>query len=106
MTTTHEEQPPVRRARARVATTRAARYGKQLCGHFAKRIETRWDDPVGHADFGAMGACRMEAFDDHLLLEVQGVGEGLAQVTHVVATHLEGFGRRDGLTVEFEELLK
>ncbi|MGH3088905.1 MAG: DUF2218 domain-containing protein [Rubrobacteraceae bacterium] len=56
----------------------------------------------GIVEFPELGVCRMEARSDELVLAVEAPdGEKLARVEGIVGDHLEQFGKRDGLTVQW-----
>jgi hypothetical protein len=98
---------------ARVATERPTLYLKQLCEHFAddgqrhsaQEFEVTFDDHQGFIDFAPVvsGSCRVEARQGGVLVVVaSGTDRGaLERVQRVVTKHLERFGRRDGLTVQW-----
>jgi hypothetical protein len=91
------------RSHASVLTGQAHRYGRQLCEHFAHKIEARWDEDHGVADFGPPGTCHLRATDDALELEAVAETEaGLQRVQAVLTDHVERFGRRAGLQVVWE----
>lgn len=98
-----------RKAEAWVETSRATRYLTQLCKHFAHEAEARpvrvrveYDDHEGATDFGWVGTCTMQAHTDGLRLRVAaGDPIRLRLLQRVVASHLERFGRRDELHVQW-----
>lgn len=91
------------RSRAIVPTERAERYGRQLCEHFAHKIEASWDAARGVAHFEPAGTGHLQATDDALVLEaVADTEEGLQRVQAVLADHVERFGRRAELAVVWE----
>lgn len=89
---------------ARVQTDKADRYANRLCKHFAHRVEAEWTPPEGFAKFWDKGTCRLTASPDELILEVESPDpENLEEVKEIVGSHLEQFGRRDGLAVLWSE---
>ena len=88
---------------ARVATTRASRYLKQLCSHFDRKAEATYDEHKGHTVF-AFGECTMLAEAESLVIDVSAPdADQLARVKYVVGDHLERFAKRDGLSVDWTE---
>ncbi|MGH8876632.1 MAG: DUF2218 domain-containing protein [Stackebrandtia sp.] len=88
---------------ARVPTSRASRYLKQLCSHFDHKADSTYDDHKGHTVF-AFGECTMLAEPEALLIEVSAADtEQLARVKYVVGDHLERFSKREGLSVDWRE---
>lgn len=100
---------PRRRSEALVETPRAPRYLIQLCKHFAHEAEARpgrvrieYDEEHGFADFGWVGSCTMHARPEGLQLRAAAADPiRLLLVERVMASHLERFGRRDGLLVRW-----
>lgn len=91
------------RSLAWIRTDRAERYGRQLCQHFAEKVEANWSDTSGTADFGDGAHCRLYAAADHLQLEASASeDDDLARVEAIVGGHLERFARREGLAVHWE----
>ena len=86
--------------RAEVATERPSPYLKQLCKHFRhKHPSIAFDDSDGTMPF-PFGTCRLHA--EGTTLTLVGEAEDLEQLDYlerVIGSHLERFGRRDGLTV-------
>lgn len=86
-------------SRAAVATDRPERYARQLASHFDHKIEVRHEDAGPRLYFDG-GNCLLSAADDTLVLVAHADDEAsLRRVEHVVGSHLERFGQRDGLTV-------
>lgn len=88
---------------AQVATDQAARYAKQLASHLGRKIpaETlpdgaiRLNFPFGH------GVLTPQS--DRLVLRATADDtQALKQVQDVLGRHLEGFGRRNELTVTWQ----
>jgi hypothetical protein len=91
-------------ARARVATERPARYGKQLCEHLGRRLQTSWDGAHGEIPFADGSArCELDIDGDSLVLTAHGRdAAALAAVQDVAGRHLERFGARSELAVRWE----
>jgi hypothetical protein len=99
---------------AYVATERPALYLKQLCEHFAdetqrhspQEFEVAFDDHEGRIDFAPVvsGTCRLDARRDGVLVVEVGATDqpALERVQRIVATHLQRFGARDSLRVEWD----
>ena len=86
---------------ATVATTKASRYLKALCGHFNRKVEAQWTDKKGQVDFG-IGSCQMTASDENLVLAISAVTEKeLEQLKYVVGDHLERFSAKDSLKADW-----
>lgn len=92
---------------ARVATERPGRYGKQLANHMARRITTSWDDETqsGRLIFNLEGTTTgyvdMQSEKDTLVLTVFADEEHRVRIAGVVGNHLERFGAKDELRVEW-----
>jgi uncharacterized protein len=86
---------------AEVATEKPVPYMRQLCKHFGHRTDSSFGDNSGHIQF-EFGRCELQARDGTLALEVSAPDrESHERMERVVGSHLERFGRRDGLTVEW-----
>lgn len=106
-------EPEMLISSAQVATGRPTLYLKQLCEHFAHEgprhsgheIEVTFDDHEGFVDFAPFvsGAVRLEARGEGVLvLEASGTdAAALERVQRVLTEHVERFGQRDGLTVNW-----
>jgi hypothetical protein len=98
---------------ASVATERPALYLRQLCQHFAdaserhgaQEFDVAFDDHEGLIDFAPVvsGTCRLDARQEGVLVvEVSGSDRAaLERVQRIVTKHLQRFGDRNGLTVEW-----
>lgn len=87
---------------ALVPTASAERYGKQLCTHFAHKVEASWSPPLGWADLPG-GRFTCEATADALSLRITAADEaGLAKAQEIVTSHLERFGVKEGLAPKWE----
>jgi hypothetical protein len=101
-------------AEARIPTDRAERYLTQLCRHLSEmgaaasgsawapaRVE--YSDREGVVDFG-WARCTLEAALDELILSAEAERpEDLRRLQTAVASRLERVGRRDGITVTWQE---
>lgn len=89
-------------AHARVATTSADRYAKQLSSHLGRRSEVR-EASDGTVIVLASGECRLVSQAESLELYASApTREDLERVMEVVGKHLERFGQRNELTVTWE----
>ena len=88
-------------SRAVVATDRPVPYMKQLCKHFRHKHEVSWTESQGTLKF-PFGTGHLRSREDTLELVVHAADEArLEYIERVVGGHLERFGRRDELTVEW-----
>ncbi|WP_323181164.1 DUF2218 domain-containing protein [Streptomyces virginiae] len=89
-------------ATARVATTRPARYVKQLVSHMGHKVTTSLaPDGRGVIRLTA-GTCSLTPTPDQLVLTATAVdAESLAQVQDVITRHLVRFATQEELTVEW-----
>ena len=104
---------------ARVETERSRWYLEKLCRHFAQKAEAlpdvdyngdahppvtahvQWADGVGVASFG-WGRCTLRADADSLIVRAEAPDQQhLRRVESLVGNHLERFGRRERLAVEW-----
>ena len=91
-------------SRARIPTSRSARYAKQLCSHAAwKAASAQWTEPHGVIEFpGGTGRCTVTAEPDCLVLAVQAADpQELANVQRIIGSNIERFAAREGLTVQW-----
>ena len=92
------------RAVAVVATDAADRYAKQLLAHVGRKngVEPLDGVPAGGRIVFPDGVGTVRPEEGRLVLEADADGdEGLAHVTDVLARHLERFGSRRELVVEW-----
>lgn len=90
-------------SRATVITPTPERYGKQLAHHFARKI-TVDDIPNGHRAHFEAGQAEILFPGEGLLLVAHGPDlESLAIVQRIVGGHLERFGQRQGIRVEWDD---
>ncbi|MCF2706131.1 DUF2218 domain-containing protein [Arcanobacterium haemolyticum] len=87
---------------AKVATNRAARYGKQLVSHMSRKIEGEWDGEHGKLVFPNRGEVTLTSHTDHLLLTLTCNDDDRERLEHVVGIHLARFGAKDQLVVTWE----
>jgi uncharacterized protein len=88
-------------ARAAVTTDAAERYVKQLASHLGRKAEVR-EEPEGRRVVIGDGSCLLLAGETALELRAEAVStESLERVQHVVGSHLERFGQRNELIVEW-----
>ena len=91
------------RSRARVATDKPVAYMRQLCKHFGHKVDASFGEDSGDIQF-EFGRCELHANDGTLTLEVSAAdAESHERMERVIGSHLERFGRRDGLTVAWQE---
>ena len=91
------------RTHATVATEAAARYAKQLASHLGRKAEIR-EEVGGPRVVLTVGSCLLVAGDHALDLRADSATtDGLEQVQHVLGSHLERFGQREGLIVEWSD---
>lgn len=86
-------------SQADVVTDAPGRYAKQLVAHLGRRLAFTSDGTTSTASIGEATA-RITVADGVLTLHAEGPDEpSLAQVQHVLGSHLERFARRDELAV-------
>ena len=84
---------------AEVATGKPVAYMRQLCKHFGHKNDASFGEHSGHIQFD-FGRCELRASEATLELEVSANDEeSHERMERVISSHLERFGRRDGLTV-------
>jgi uncharacterized protein len=89
------------RVTATVATQAPSRYLLQVAKHFRHKLDVEFDERRATIAF-PYGRCELETGDGALLLAATGAdAEGRDRVAQVVGSHLERFGHRDGLAVEW-----
>ncbi len=90
-------------SQARVVTDAAPRYAKQLASHFGHKIEVEATPDGYRLNFQGFEAV-LTPRPDHLLLRASAPDqEALAAAQQVVGGHLERFGARNELSVQWEE---
>jgi hypothetical protein len=90
-------------ATASVATVTPERYAKQLASHLGRRCEIREEADGIRIVLPDTGNCLLTSRDGALDLVATAVGAAeLDRVTQVVGSHLERFGQRNELAVEWQ----
>lgn len=88
-------------SRADVATDKPVPYMRQLCKHFGHKVDAAYGEDSGHIQF-EFGRCELQAADGVLQLTVSAPDEsGRERMRNVIGSHLERFGKRDGLSVSW-----
>jgi hypothetical protein len=88
-------------SRATVATDKPVPYMRQLCKHFGHKVDAAFGDDSGYIQF-EFGRCELVAQDAQLQLTVSAADEeGRERMRRVIGSHLERFGKRDELTVDW-----
>ena len=91
------------RSRAEVATDKPVAYMRQLCKHFGHKLDASFGEDSGYIQFD-FGRCDLRASNGTLELEVRASDEeSHERMERVVGSHLERFGRRDGLHVAWQD---
>jgi len=98
-------------ATATVATPTPERYAKQLAAHLGRRLEVREEADGLRLVFGAgdgtgegtsIGDCLLRSRDAALELSASAAAPAdLERITQVVGSHLERFGQRSELVVDW-----
>jgi uncharacterized protein len=90
-------------ATASVATATPERYAKQLASHLGRRCEIREEAGGIRIVLAETGDCLLTSREGALDLAASAVGpDELDRVTHVVGSHLERFGQRNELAVDWQ----
>ncbi|MDO8263294.1 MAG: DUF2218 domain-containing protein [Gallionella sp.] len=88
----------------RQPTAESSRYMVRLYYHFTKKMEVNYDDTQGLARF-PWGVCRLTALDDAISFEYEADDpEIMAQVQHVIDSHVALSPRKAPLSVVWGEL--
>ena len=88
-------------SRADVTTAAPARYAKQLVSHLSRKVAFTTDGDTSTVRLGEATG-QVVVGDGVLVLLASGPDqEAVAQVEDVLGGHLERFGARDGLTVDW-----
>ncbi len=90
------------RSTADVSTDKPVPYMRQLCKHFGHKVDASFGEDTGYIQF-EYGRCELRADDGTLRLEVSAAdAESHERMERVIGSHLERFGRRDGLSVAWQ----
>jgi hypothetical protein len=88
-------------SRADVVTDAPERYAKQLVAHLGRKIDFTTEGATSTAMIGSTTG-RIVVGDGVLTLLASGADEdGVARVEHVFGSHLERFGQRNELVVQW-----
>ncbi len=91
------------RSHANVTTDKPVAYMRQLCKHFGHKVDASFGDDSGYIQF-EFGRCELHAKAGTLTLDVRAAdGESHERMERVIGSHLERFGRRDELSVAWQE---
>jgi hypothetical protein len=91
------------RSESTIATNRSESYLKRLCHHFRLKVPAEFDTHHGMVNF-AMGNCELWAKPEALVLSVEANdAAALETVKQIVGSHVELFGKRDQLVVEWAD---
>lgn len=86
-----------------VETSKASRYLKALCNHFAQKVTAEYRNNRGTVQFG-FGYCELVAEYNTLIIRIKAENESnLARVKHVVGDHLIRFGSAERLVIAWED---
>ena len=90
---------PLITSHAEVITDTPARYAKQLIAQLGRKLDFNIEDATSTTTIGEATG-QVVVGDGSLILIATGVDvEAVAQVEHVLGSHLERFGQRNELTV-------
>lgn len=96
---TPDPRPQLIISRAEVSTDTPARYAKQLVAHLGQKLDFKTDESTSTTTIGEATG-QIVVGDKTLTMIATGVdNEAVAQVEHVLGSHLERFGQRNELTV-------
>lgn len=88
---------------ARIPTTAADRYAKQLCNHATHMgARSEWMPPVGMVEFPQGGTCRLAAGPNELILTAAAdTASQLTTIQTILAADIKRFGNRHGMEVSW-----
>ena len=93
-------------ARAHVATDSPDRYAKQLVAHLGRKVEFAVNGRTSTASIGG-GTGTVVVGDGILTLVAEGPNEAaVALIEHVLGSHLERFGARNELVVDWQHTVE
>jgi hypothetical protein len=88
-------------AQSLVRTERPGRYAEQIAKHFGHKRATEWAAEYGYVEFED-GRCEMHSWPEGLRLDAYAESdEALSHVEKVVKEHLERWGERDRIRVDW-----
>lgn len=83
---------------SRFETPNGSKYLKQLCKHFAHKVEVEYDDANGRADLPP-GPATMSADAEGISITITAADEkGLGTARFIIEDHLTRFAFRENLT--------
>lgn len=75
---------------------------KQLCKHFAHKVEVEFDEVKAHVAF-IPGPCKMLSKNGTLIIEGESeLDQGLLIIQSIIDQHLKKFAWREELTLEWK----
>ena len=87
---------------ATIETSKAERFMKALCNHFARKVTARYEGDKGYIEFGD-GKCEITATSSALKFQVEAeTAEGLDHVKRAVVKHLERFTPGEDIHIIWE----
>lgn len=90
------------KSHSEVLTDKSAAYMRQLCKHFGHKTDASFGEDTGYIQF-EFGRCELHAVDGTLRLKVSAPDdEQHERMERVIGSHLERFGKRDGLSVTWQ----
>lgn len=103
MTEIGSEQQAQISSHAEVATDKPVAYMRQLCKHFGHKVDASFGEDSGYIQF-EFGRCDLQSNIQTLTLDVSAAdAESHERMERVIGSHLERFGRRDNLSVAWQE---
>jgi uncharacterized protein len=87
---------------ATIETSKAERFMKALCNHFARKIAARYEGDKGYIEFGN-GKCEITATSSALKFQAEAeTAEGLDHVKRAVVKHLVRFMPPEDIQIIWE----
>ena len=96
-----QENNPMARSTADVATEHASKYLQQLCKHWSHKMVTEFDPAKGRVDFPSGAQLFLEAGSSSLNLKLDAPEDALQRMEDVVADHLKRFAFREELAFDW-----
>lgn len=89
-------------AKSIIATENAPKIMRWTLGHFKPKVPAQYDATHGSVEF-PFGTCQMQATTSELIVTVQAKdAKSLTSVKDIVGRHLEKFGIKEHIKVEWE----